>query len=342
LGLAGLVGSFLILAPATALAQASASDKASAEALFDDALELMKAGHYAEACPKLENSQRIDPGVGTLLYLGECYERLGRTASAWASFREAASQAEASGQAKRAKAAHERIAKLEPDLAYLTIEVAEGTRSLPGLHIRRDGADAGTGIIGAAVPVDPGQVKVEVTAPDHESFSVSVRIQPRARQTVLIPTLAPAEHPAEVAPVVPLATTEQQPPAKNGAPPPPPAAQAQTKSDGSTQRIIGIAVAGLGVVGIGVGSYFGVRAMSDEKKADDECSPTQCQEQGQLDHSTDAHNHAKISTISFAVGGGLLAVGGVVYFTAPHKSSSVGVTPLFGPGFAGVSVGGRL
>src|SRR5689334_21242307 len=126
--LGGMVGLFALFHAAVASAEATPEQKASAEALFDAAIQAMKDGHYTDACPKLENSQRIDPGVGTLLYLGECYERIGRTASAWATFREAASQAEASGQARRAKAAHDRIAKLEPDLSYLTIEVAEGTR----------------------------------------------------------------------------------------------------------------------------------------------------------------------------------------------------------------------
>ncbi|HWP05404.1 MAG TPA: hypothetical protein VNN72_06665, partial [Polyangiaceae bacterium] len=174
----GLLGLLVALSPGHAAAEASASDKASAEALFDEALRAMKEGRYAEACPKLENSQRIDPGVGTLLYLGECYEKLGRTASAWATFREAASEADAGGQTKRAKAARDRYAKLEPQLAYLTIEVAETTRALPGLRIRRDGADTGLGIIGSAVPADPGPSKIDVTAPDHESFSVTVRVQP--------------------------------------------------------------------------------------------------------------------------------------------------------------------
>jgi serine/threonine-protein kinase len=343
--LGGFVGLLFFLAAVPAAAQATANDKASAEALFDAALELMKKGNYAEACPKLENSQRIDPGVGTLLYLGECYERIGRTASAWATFREAASQAEAAGEARRGKAARDRIAKLEPELAYLTIEIAEGTRALPGLRIRRDGADAGSGIAGAAVPVDPGTVKVEVTAPDHESFTVSVRIQPRAHQTVLIPTLAAVEpsHGADVAAVAAVPPAEQQQPQPAAAPPPSePKPPAEAKSDGSTQRIIGLSVAGLGLVGIGVGSYFGAVAMSDEKKADHECSPTQCDTQTELNHSTDAHHHATISNIAFATGGGLLAVGAVVFFTAPKKSSSVGVTPIFAPGFAGVSIGGRL
>jgi serine/threonine-protein kinase len=333
----------LLLAATPAAAADTAADKASAEALFDAALQLMKQGNFAEACPKLESSQRIDPGVGTLLYLGECYERVGRTASAWATFREAASEAEASGQAKRSKAARERIAKLEPDLSYLTIEAAEGTRTLPGLRIRRGGAEAGTGIIGAAVPVDPGPVKVEVSAPEHESFTVTVRIQPRARQTVLIPTLAPVEstHAADV-PVAPVAPAGQAtaPPAPVQAPPPLP--PAPTKSDGSAQRVIGVAVAGLGVVGIGVGTYFGLSAMSSEKKADRECTPTECENQTGLGHSTDAHHKATASNVAFALGGGLVAVGAVVFFTAPHRSSSVGVAPVLAPGFAGVSVGGRL
>jgi len=344
-----MVGLLALLHAAVALAEATPEQKASAEALFDAGLQAMKDGHYSEACPKLENSQRIDPGVGTLLYLGDCYEKLGRTASAWATFREAESQAEASGQARRAKAAQDRIAKLEPELAYLTIEVADATRTLPGLHIKRDGVDAGTGIIGAAVPLDPGPVKVDVTAPEHESFSVTVRLAARARQTVLIPTLAVVEspHPADAA-VPPVATTPSNTSAQAGdgtqlhsvAPPPKPV---EETSSGGAQRGIGIAVGSVGIVGLAIGSYFGLAAISAEKKADRECTPTQCAEALGQGHSDDAHHDATLSNITFAVGGGLVAAGVVIYLIAPSKSdSAVGVSPLVGPGFAGLRLGGRL
>ena len=84
----GLVLMSVLFAPA-ALAQSSASaaEKATAEAMFESGVELMRQNSFKEACPKLEMSQRIEPTVGTLLYLGECYERLGRTASAWVTFK---------------------------------------------------------------------------------------------------------------------------------------------------------------------------------------------------------------------------------------------------------------
>jgi len=342
--LGGLLGLLVALgAGPAAAADATASDKASAEALFDEGLRAMKEGRFAEACPKLENSQRIDPGVGTLLYLGECYEKLGRTASAWATFREAASEAEASGQTKRAKTARDRIAKLEPQLAYLTIEVSETTRSLPGLRLRRDGTETGVGIIGAAVPADPGTSKIEVTAPDHESFSVTVRVQPGAHQTVLIPTLAATpQGPRPVAAAAVVAAPPLAPPPAKPAPPPPPPAPAADDNPGGTQRVIGLILAGGGLVGVGLGTYFGLSAIAKEERADANCTPTLCQETADFENSDAAQSAATASTVSFAIGGGLIAAGAVIYFTAPSKSASVSLAPMVGPGFAGLSLGGRL
>jgi serine/threonine-protein kinase len=95
-----------LLLTATAHAQ---NDKAAAEALFDQGVRLMKQNSFNDACPKLEESERIDPAVGTLLYLGECYERVGKTASAWATFREAASLANNMNQSDRARVAGSRF-----------------------------------------------------------------------------------------------------------------------------------------------------------------------------------------------------------------------------------------
>jgi hypothetical protein len=78
-----------ILLSGSASAQTS-SDKAAAQALFDAGKRLLSERKYAEACPKLAESQRLDPAPGTLMNLADCYEKAGLTASAWATWLEAA------------------------------------------------------------------------------------------------------------------------------------------------------------------------------------------------------------------------------------------------------------
>src|SRR6478609_5293756 len=138
-----------------ALAQTSASDKAAAEALFDQGVRLMKQNSFAEACPKLEESERIDPAVGTLLYLGECYERVGKTASAWATFREAASLAGTSNQPDRARVASARAQEIEPKISRLAVELAPEVSKIPGVTVKRGTQRVEPSLYGTPLPVDP-------------------------------------------------------------------------------------------------------------------------------------------------------------------------------------------
>src|SRR5580692_9240289 len=88
-------------APPTAPA---AGEVGNAEALFDEARDLRDAGHYAEACPKFAESRGLANGVGVTLYLADCYEKVGKTQSAWTEFRNAEKLARDKGD-KRADVA---------------------------------------------------------------------------------------------------------------------------------------------------------------------------------------------------------------------------------------------
>jgi hypothetical protein len=102
--------------PIAASAIARAEPDARADALFEQGKQLRAAGKIAEACSKFAASKELARGVGIILHLADCYERVGATASAWAEYREAAELARERGDA-RGDVAERRAAALEPKLA---------------------------------------------------------------------------------------------------------------------------------------------------------------------------------------------------------------------------------
>ena len=323
------------VSPALARADATAAQKVAAEALFDDALKLMRLGKYSDACPKLEESQRIDPGIGTLMYLGECYENIGRTASAWASFREAASKAGAEGQAERAKAATERAARLEAKLAYLTIQVAPETRAIPGLSVRLGQAVLGAESFGTAVPVDPGATRIEVGAPGHASFSATLNVDPGNRYEFNVPMLAqqPTAAPSPAQPT----------PAPAGPAALPSSAPVEHRSNSQALRTTSYVVGGVGLASIAVGSVFGLRAISKNNDATDgTCKNGVCQQKSDYQSSQDANKAAVLSNVFFGVGGVALATGVVMYLLSPSHAEHAQIVPYATSSSFGLSVGGKL
>ena len=134
---------------------------ATAEALYRDANQLAEQGKYAEACPKFAASQKLDPGFGTAFNLARCLEALGKNASAWAAFHEAAGIAKTNGQADRETKATRAAAALEAKLERMTVVVKAPP---PGLVVRRGGVVIDAAAFGTALPVDPGKHLVEASA----------------------------------------------------------------------------------------------------------------------------------------------------------------------------------
>jgi hypothetical protein len=92
-----------------------------------------------------------------------------------------------------------------------------------------------------------------------------------------------------------------------------PVTSAPTEGPTATQ-VTGIVMAATGVVAVGVGAGFGIAAMNEARTSRDLCSGTVCREQRGIDSAEDATHHALISTIGFASGGALLALGAACYF----------------------------
>jgi tetratricopeptide (TPR) repeat protein len=304
----------VLIASGAAHAQGTSSETA-AVALFDEGRKLMAQGKFAEACPKLAESERLAPNGGTLLNLAECYEKNGQTASAWVALKDVAARANAVGKADVEKRALARAAALEPNLARLTV-VVPAASDVPGLEVKRDGVTLGHAEFGVAIPVDPGAHLVEATAPQKKKWTAQLTVAAKdasARVTLALEDNPDATPPATTPP--PTAPTSEPPPATPAAPEQPPS------SGGSTQRTIGLVVGAVGLAGVALGSYFGLAAKSKNDDALQNCrTSTLCSSTG-LSLTDDAKNDATISTIAFAAGGVALVTGVVLFLTAPSSSA---------------------
>src|SRR5687768_16376436 len=103
----------------TAVARAQAEDQAAARVMFEQGRELMKAGQYAAACPKLEAARKLYTSAGILLNMADCHEKIGKTASAWTEFGEAVTVATRTNRSEDADEARRRKAALETSLARI-------------------------------------------------------------------------------------------------------------------------------------------------------------------------------------------------------------------------------
>ena len=283
---------------------AHAQASAAAEQLFQDARKLADAKRYSEACPKFLASQKVEPAIGTLLNLADCYEKNNQLASAWAKFHEAIALAQRSNKPQREQTAKERADKLEPRLIKLTI-LAHAS----GLDVKLDGTSIDSAALGSPIPVDAGKHRIEATASGKKPFTKDVEVNEKAKNpSVDIPPLEDEPKPVVEAPAPPSPTE-----------PPPEGAKSW-----STQKTLGVVAAGVGVVGIGVGAFFGIRTSSKWNDAKGRCSgtPLDCDQTG-VDLGTQAKNSGTIATIALIAGGVFVAGGAVLFFTAP-KDKRVG------------------
>jgi hypothetical protein len=336
--------------PALAHAEAGAAQKAAAESLFDDALNAMKSGHFSEACPKLEESERIDPAIGTLLYLAECYEKSGRTASAWATFREAASAAQAQGETERTRVAAARADRLQPSLSKLTLKVVPETAQLPTLRVTRDNLPLAKALFGVAIPVDPGKYQIVASADGYQSYQAEIDVLANGdSKSVEIPVLAVSTTPAPTAAgAVPVAANAAGVGAQTTGVPPIDSKSPAAPAAENHLRTAAYVTGALGIVGLGIGSYFGVKAISKNNDAKSHCPGGNVCDDPQGETLTkDAQNAAVVSNITIGVGAALVVTGVVLYLTSAPKekaesSARLELHPLLSRNLAGIGFGGAF
>lgn len=283
-----------------------------AESLFQEARKLVEAKRYGEACPKFLASHKLAPAHGTLLNLADCYEKNGQIASAWARFHEAIALAQKLSRPDREKTARERADKLEPRLIRLTI--ASKDRDA---EVKLDGNALDAAVLGTPVPVDPGKHSVDASAKGKKPYSTTIDVSEKNRSASLdVPALE--DEPSTAPPAGGTASKTGDTPGDD--------------EGGSNMKVIGIAVGAVGLAGVGIGSFFGLRASEKWKEAKARCNTSyECDQTG-VDLADQARSSANIATLGFVAGGALLVAGVVLFITAPSAKPSNKVKVGVGPG----------
>jgi len=310
----------------------AAAQNADAEFLFNEGARFETDGKISEACDAFEASNRIEPRAGTLIRLGQCREKQGRSVSAWSAYKDAFTRAK--DPAKK-KLAEERIAALEPTLSYLTVSVPDDVR-VEGLVVTRNGAVLELVLWNRAVPVDAGAYTIAGSAPGHEAWQTTVEVAAMGdKASVEVPRFK-AINALVVPPSGPVAA---KPPKTATAPEGSGPVGSPSRFTGKRKLALGLGAVGLAAIAGGV--VLGAQARGLEGDAFALCpDPAMCADPAQAQALSDrGASRAMYANVAYGVGGAAIVGAAILWFTGgPPKRDWVALTPKFGGGFAGVSL----
>jgi hypothetical protein len=218
-----------------------------------------------------------------------------------------------------------RIAEIDAAMPTLILAAKDGSGDdLYDVKVTMDGAPLASSLDGRSMAIDPGEHAFTFEAagqPPLEKNLVLREGEKDRREVVTIGPVPPTPQPAPTGSTPALAAQ---------APPEP--------SFWTTQRTLAVVTGGLGVVGLGLGAWFGGFAVSAQNREKSDCPAAGCSgyAQAQEDYNT-AKTDATASTVSLIAGGALAAAGTVLWLTAP---APVRVAPAVGTSAVGLTVVG--
>lgn len=345
------IRSALLSVALVSIALPAYAQDATARALFKEGRELSARGDYAAACRKFEESLKLEAGLGTRFNLADCWEHLGRLASAHQLFSEAAAIAQTTGQGEREQVLRRRAEALSARVPRLLVEV-EATSAK--LTLKRDGEEVPPEVWGKPQPVDAGSYTIMATAPGRKPWQASVEVKEQAGVvSVRIPDLPPVEPEARVPPVSgEPGSVERTAPATKSASAEAAGLVAPRMDSSDRTRKLTLPVLGLGGFGVGALAFSAVMAFryqSANEEAEAICPTSRnCSRQDIAEHDRLVDRTATARTLGFAgLAAGVASLGGAaaLYLLrsgSPSRASSLEAIPVAGPGAVGASVSGTF
>jgi hypothetical protein len=283
---------------------------AAAESLFNDAREAMAKKNFNQACAKFQESNRLDPAVGTLFNLANCEEQRGRLATAWTLFQQVIGKL-APGD-PRLPIATDRSGALDARVPRLTIRARHEMPA--GTVVNVAGLSLGAAALGSPLALNPGVYRISVFPPGKPVQLFSV-------------TLAEGDA-AEIS--VPADLSGGLPALANSSAGPGPARDSRTTGEDARDnaKMLAYVSGGVGAAALAVGIISGLIGLHKESIGDANCSDkTRTCSQTGYDANQSAGSLATVSTIGFAAGIVGIGLGSYFWLTLPDaKAGEVGVS----------------
>jgi hypothetical protein len=331
----------LLIAIVVVLAANAGAEPERASRMFERGRALAADGNYEEACKLFDRSFELEPALGTLLNRADCREHLGDLAGAWRLFTIALQQATRDADSLRQTFARGRIESLEGRLVTAVVTI-DSIDPRMGVSINGRSIAPATTI---TERVNPGEVVVEITAPNASTYVQRQQAQAGATITFAVPPDAFAS----------IATTL-------------PSNNPDVSADARNRNVwLGLAIGGVGIGLAGAGVFFAGKARIDDAQRDlcrgggylSSSTPStidgiDCRAVGfpQLTNSEfEALNErgfegSKMTRVGFVIGvfgAGLAAASSYMYFTRKptRHTRDMGFVPSVAPGFAGATLHAR-
>jgi hypothetical protein len=317
-----------IAVPGLAHAQdeSDAQETAAARALAVDGVRLAQADQCGEAIEKLDRAEKLKHSAIVLSHLGQCQVKLGKWVEGSESLRKMLREPLPENPSPALDEAYRKaqltLRDLKPRIPSVRILVAAPREANVSLKI--DGQDVPSTVIGVALPADPGDHVIEVSAPGYLRASAPVKLVAGASASV---QLELKRDPAMPEPKPAVAASAEPKPAVqlyDRAPPPAPA-RAEERSSGAG-KVLAYVAYGVGAAGLGVGLGFGAAASGAESSLRRSCPNRVCPPDRE-DELTSARTKGTISTIGFAAAGGGVVLGTLFLVLSGSDSRDTGKAP---------------